>query len=91
MCKPKTGGNYESKNIRLALEKQKMHFTDLQKIELTLRYNPELCKQLNEKCQIENILQTIVEARMSFYDNEISRRENMIDNAEIQEEYDERE
>lgn len=72
------------KDIKQTLERKREFFTELQCIELKLRDNKELCKELNDKLGTTNISQTITEARMSFYDNEILKLERMIDNAEIQ-------
>lgn len=72
------------KDIKPILEKKRAFFTDLQNIELKIRDNDELCEELNDKLGTANIRQTIIEARMSFYDNEILKLELMIDDAEIQ-------
>lgn len=74
------------KDIRPVLERQMEYFKDLQQIELKLHDNEELCTKLNEELGTVDILKTIVKARSSFYDNEILRRERMIDEAIIEDE-----
>ena len=73
------------KDIKPILEKKKEFFADLQSIELRIRDNDELCKELNNKLGTVDIRQTIIEARMLFYDNVILPLERKIDDAEIQE------
>lgn len=72
------------KDVKAVLDRKRDYFEDLQQIELKLRNNNNLCDKLNQEFGTVNIMQAIIEARMCFYDNEILRRENLIDNAEIQ-------
>lgn len=71
------------KDMKPILQKRRKQFSDLQHLEHVLSNNQELCDKLNEECETTNILEAIREARMLFYDNEILRIENMIDEAEI--------
>lgn len=73
------------KDLMPVLNKKREFFEDLQKIELSLR-DADLCKELNTRIGIDNIQQTIIEARMSFYDNEVRKLEKLIENAVVQDE-----
>lgn len=71
------------KDVKPMLEKRKGQFSDLQHLELKLQNDSKLCEKLNKECGTNNILEAVREARMLFYDKEISRIEKMIDEAEI--------
>lgn len=73
------------KDIKPTLDEKNKIFADLQRIEIKLRDDKQLRDELNDKLGTHDVHQTIVEARVSFYNNEISKLEELIDNAEIQE------
>lgn len=73
------------KDVKPILERKRSHFSDLQHLESKLQNDSDFTEKLNELCGTSNILQSIREARMSFYDHEVLALEKKIDEAEIQE------
>ena len=72
------------RDAKAILERKREFFSDLQHLECKLVNTPDLVENLNNLCETSNILQTIREARMSFYEHEILSLEKKIDEAEIQ-------
>jgi hypothetical protein len=67
------------------LERNKVVFEDIAKLEKLLECNQEICYQLNFQCDADNILAAVREARMCYYDNEVLKIKERIGNAEIAE------
>lgn len=72
------------KDVRLLLEKKEQIFENLQNLELKIRNDKDFKDYLNSQCDLSIDVETIIrEVRMSFYDKEILRLREILDNVEI--------
>ena len=72
------------KDVRLLLEKKEQIFENLQNLELKIRNDKNFKDYLNSQCDLSIDVETMIrEVRMSFYDKEILRLREILDNVEI--------
>ena len=72
------------KDVRLLLEKKEQIFKNLQNLELKIRNDKNFKEYLNSQCDLSIDVETMIrEVRMSFYDKEILRLREILDNVEI--------
>ena len=72
------------KDVRLLLEKKEQIFENLQNLELKIRNDKDFKDYLNSQCDLSIDVETMIrEVRMSFYDKEILRLREILDNVEI--------